>query len=189
MKTLSFLAVVLFTLEAQSLLAQVPGGQPPMPVPERRRVISPNGGTPAEENDLARNYKLVFSFKDGDKPAQEIVLLTASSQISVSAGLNGKDDSTLGMTSASIQGLLSEKEKSIIRFSYQLAASIPVPSQSMTSNPGTPESKSRVVSISYTTESASGVLLMEPGKSYELFKTGQHAYTVTIQPEPEQVSK
>ena len=189
MKSLPCFAALLFIVGAQPLLAQVPNAPVPVPNPERRRVMVPNNGTTNEESDLSKNYKLVFSFRDAEKPAQEIILLTASSQVSVSACLDDKDESTLGMTTATIQGHLTEKEQGVIRFSYQLGASIPVPTQSMISKPGSPEARPQIVNISYTNESASGVLLMEPGKSYELFKTGQHAYTVTIQPEPAQSSK
>lgn len=172
-------------LGTDTLPAQSAPNLPPVPAPERRRVLSPNNASP-EEKDLTHNYQLVFGFKDGGKPAQEIALLTASSQISVSACLAAKDESQLGMPTATIQGFLAEKDNGVLRLSYQIGASIPVPTQSMVSKPGSGEPKPVIVNISYTNESASGVLLLQPGKTYEIFKTGERTYTVTIQPEPAQ---
>lgn len=134
------------------------------------------------DTDLSRNYRLVISFKSGEKIAKEIVLLTASTQVRISAAMEA-DEVTQATISAEMSGMLAEKEDGRIRFSYQLGASVPTVVVTSSSRPAADGSKPEIRNVQYVNESASGVLVMEPGKTYEIFKSSERSYTVTIQPE------
>lgn len=134
------------------------------------------------DSDLSRNYRLTIGFKSGDKAAKEIVLLTASTQVRISAAMEA-DEVTQATISAEMSGLISEKEDGRIRFSYQLGASVPTVVVTSSSKPGADGAKPEIRNIQYVNESASGVLSMELGKAYEIFRSSARSYTVTIQPE------
>lgn len=184
MKTITILAPLLIVLTGV-----FPGQQPALaqnvaipPQPQvRRQVLNTTQGSQAEA-DLSRNYRLTVSLKIGDQPAREIVLLTASAQIRVSAVL-GTDEVTQGTTTTEVSGILAEKDDGRLRLSYQLGASVPVVTQTSTSKLPTEAAKTEVRTIQYVNESASGVLVMEPCKPYEIFKSATRSYTLTVQPE------
>ncbi len=178
MKSIAILAAFLAVLNANSPC------QEPVPVASRRPLAPGNIPSAAGvADDLSRNYRLTIGLRQGDKPVREIVVLTASAQVRVSAVLE-QDEATQGSTSVELNGVLSEKEDRSLRFSYQVGASVPRISQTLTSRSSPADGPKNVAtSISYANESATGVLVMEPGKPYEIFKSAQRSYTLTIEPE------
>ena len=147
---------------------QVPTG---VPSPGRRMLTSPRlpgmPGSQEEPVDLNRNYKLTFALKTGEKGDKEVALLTASSQIRLNTVMEA-DNPAMGSINAEVSGTLTEKEDGKLRLSYNISAGIPVTTQSGTQ---------------YITENASGVLVIELGKTYEIFKSSTRSYLVTVSPD------
>jgi hypothetical protein len=179
---LSMKAILLF-FALLIVVADIALGQPinPPGVRQTRSVFNPAGAPAEEEVTLTRNYRLTVAFKTSEKDTRDVAVLTSSSRVSLSTPLLAGDPA-LGTIHAEVTGTLTEKENGRLAFAYMLGAQIPLSTEASPPAQG-PQLPSPSRNLQYSSERVSGVLIIEPGKSYEVFKSGTRSYTVTITPE------
>lgn len=146
-----------------------------------RRIIVP-GSESASDVQLKQNYRIHLTISVSGDNKRECSVLTSSRQVksSLFAGevSDNPDKSALTLTPGlrvSLSGLLDETDEGV-RFQYSLQTSIPTPNTVQNSDKGTV-----ITSLSYTEEGTTSAILMKPGKSYEVLKSGSRAYTLRIE--------
>lgn len=172
-------AAMVFTgeilVQAQDASASRPPGV------QGRRAIIP-GTESASDVQLKQNYRIHLTISVSGDKKRECSVLTSSRQVksSLFAGevSDNPDKSATTLTPGlrvSLSGLLDETDEGV-RFQYSLQTSIPTPNTLQNSDKGTV-----ITSMSYTEEGSTSALLMKPGKSYEVLKSGSRTYTLRIE--------
>jgi hypothetical protein len=131
---------------------------------------------------LKQNYRIHLTIAGVGDKKRECSLLTSSRQVksSLFAGELGDTPAQNAATlplglRISFSGLLDEADEGL-RFQYSLTTSIPTPNTVQNSDKGT-----TITSYSYTEEGTTSSLLMKPGKTYEVLKSGSRIYTLSIE--------
>lgn len=180
--TLLIVATDLRVCAQEAPPATVPAVAAPAPnVPIRRRVPGP-GFNEASDAQLKQNYRIHLTVAGAGEKKRECSLLTSSRQVKSSL-FAGELGDTSGQNAApllsglriSFSGLLDEVDEGL-RFQYSLTTSIPTPNTVQSSDKGT-----TITSYSYTEEGTTSSLLMRPGKTYEVLKSGTRIYTLSIE--------
>ncbi|WP_038161770.1 hypothetical protein [Verrucomicrobium sp. BvORR106] len=151
------------------------------PVPARRRTIFP-GVDDSTSVQLKQNYRIHLTISGTGEKKRECTLLTSSRQVKSSL-FAGELGDTSGQNVAglptglriSLSGLLDEVDEGL-RFQYSLTTSIPTPNSVQNSDKGT-----TITSYSYTEEGTTSSVLMKPGKTYDVLKSGSRIYTLSIE--------
>lgn len=167
--------------EAPNAPVPASAAAPALPVPVRRRVPGP-GLNEATDAQLKQNYRIHLTIVGAGEKKRECSLLTSSRQVKSSLFAGELGDAS-GQNAAalpsglriSFSGLLDEVDEGL-RLQYSLTTSIPTPNTVQNSDKGT-----AIISYSYTEEGTTSSLLMKPGKTYEVLKSGSRTYTLSIE--------
>lgn len=187
--SLTWLAALLIVAADLPVYAQeaprvpVPAAElaPAPPIPTRRRVTGP-GFNDSSEIQLKQNYRIHLTITGAGDKKRECSLLTSSRQVksTLFAGELGDTPAQNAATlplglRISFSGLLDEVDEGL-RFQYSLSTSVPAPNTVQNSDKGT-----TITSYSYTEEGTTSSLLMKPGKTYEVLKSGNRIYTLSVE--------
>lgn len=149
----------------------------------RQRLIEvplPPGSEPKPVDTLlGANYRIVISAAAKDKPTGELSVQTCSAAFQIHGCIaQPTADNPIG-TDLTLRGDLSELEGGRLRLGYSLAVTTRVPSQTF----GMPGSGQAVVANhSYKKNGATGMLLLQPWRSYELMQISGVLYSLSITP-------
>lgn len=181
--TLLIVATDLPVCAQEAPAAPVPASSAaPIPSLPARRRTNFSGVEDSAGVQLKQNYRIHLTISGTGEKKRECSLLTSSRQVKSSL-FAGELGDTSGQNAAplpsglriSLSGLLDEVDEGL-RFQYSLTTSIPTPNSVQNSDKGT-----TVTSYSYTEEGTTSSLLMKPGKTYEVLKSGSRIYTLSIE--------
>lgn len=155
---------------------------PPRPLQNPPLAIPPSLGSAQAEREtplLGANYRIVISATEKGQKSGELSTQTCSASFQINGCLAmPKVDDPIG-TDLSVRGELNELEGGGLRLGYSLAVTNRVPSQTF----GMPGSGQEVVANhSYKKNGATGMLLLQPGRSYELMQISGVVYSLSITP-------
>ena len=146
----------------------------------RPRVIPPSPSLPRQPTPtiqqaetLSTNYRVTFSGKSDDKSLGELSTLTCAQNIYISGPLNSSNTPT----TFTVSGILEEKDGFLI-FTYSSGFRAPIRTM-RDSQPGQPP----VADVQYQDHTSRGTLKMQPGKAYDLLKSGGNIYSMVVAPE------
>lgn len=128
---------------------------------------------------LGANYRIVISAAAKGQPTGELSAQTCSASFQINGCLAMPTTEDPHGADLSVRGMLSELEGGGLRLGYSLAVTTRVPSQTL----GLPGSGQAVVSTySFKKNGATGMLLLQPGKSCELMQISGVVYSLSITP-------
>jgi len=184
-RTSPLLAVASLLFIVLTTGAPMASGQAGLPVngPNRRVVIPDAPGTVRNvETILKTNYRITLAGKKDGKTLGEISYLTCSPTTTVGGPISDAQPATT-ITSS---GELTERDDGTLLWNYRLSFSMPVPSQTLTTQGKEPVNAAPVfTNIQYQQHNTQGSVILKPGKAYELLTVAGVTYSVTIAPESE----
>lgn len=129
--------------------------------------------------ELGANYRIVISAMEHGQKTGEISAQTCSSTFQIHGCFAMPVEEDSDGTDIAIRGVLSELDGGRLRLSYSLALTNRVPSQTL-GMPG--EGQAVVSNYGFKTNGATGMLLLQPGRSCELMQISGVAYSLSITP-------
>ncbi|MBS0632057.1 MAG: hypothetical protein JSS11_09100, partial [Verrucomicrobia bacterium] len=154
-----------------------------LPPPVRHPLAAPPSLDSAEAERetplLGANYRILISATEKGRKSGELSAQTCSASFQINGCLAMPTADDPHGADLSVRGELSELEGGGLRLGYSLAVTTRVPSQTF----GMPGSGQAVMSTySFKKNGATGMLLLQPGRSYELMQISGVVYSLSITP-------
>jgi|GEM_PF-6437525 len=189
---LSPLLLLAFVLAAGLMPAPAQDAKPtPKPAPAVRpprpdEVLPPPGSSeaaPASASaavpELGANYRIVISAMEKGQKTGEISAQTCSANFQIHGCFAMPVEEDSDGTDIAVRGVLAELEGGRLRLGYSMAVTTRVPNQTL-GMPG--EGQAVVSNYSFKRNGASGMLLLQPGRSCELMQISGVVYSVSVTP-------
>ena len=160
------LSIVVLAVSSLLVIGQE---QVPPRVPRPRQSTQPV----QQAETFGTNYRVTFSGKSDDKSLGELSTLTCAQNIHISGPLNSSDTPT----TFTVSGILEEKDGLLI-FTYSIEFRSPI-----TTMRDVQQGQPQIANVQYHDHTSRGTLKMQPGKTYDLLKSGGNIYSIVVAPE------